>query len=755
MKKIIFTLFFYLFWSTNVLSAPVIHKQTVTYDNGNLIAGVAFSDDGKKVFTTFANKDDTVGHHINEFNLTVPYDISTGTYAGDGERCLLDQISTGEQVYDLEIKDSGKKLFVTTRGLTTVEAASRLADNIFRYDLETAFDISTCAFSHKAPTLETEALDLINGSNAGNVDLSTRFKRKDHRLQGIDLSPNGKKMFLSWFNSGDATRLLEYDLNTPFDLTTMSLVTSAGIPLTTSDDNGVNNAAGISFSTNGKRIFIVSHAHNGVARITQISLKNAFDTSAFTIDGNLAIDQNGSLGDFNNQPRGIDFSPSGLKMYVGNDHDDNIDEIMEYDLACPFNIFEGRCPEITDDKERTAIAEAQVELARRTFEHSSDTVLKRLDWIKRNKEKQNLTNLKTDFQYPNQMFATLANVVKANLPSMNSNKKSEVFYWSEGSIAFGKIGETTTALSKDIKVNSLTYGADIKTQNENIRGLALRYGSDKTKITETGSHIDANTLNLTLYNSSPFKTKNKFLETIIGVGLIDSNILTVLETNEIDAHRTGKQVYATLRAKEEFYKNDITLIHSGQLDYGFTKFENYLENLLGFGTGALYVEDQYVKSGNIRTSLTAVHSSNNKKNSKKKHLKLEYQATFDKSSNFEYKYVSNPNQSLSSKINTHSYHNINGEIGLDMNFDPYSIFVIYERNQSLDYGYIDQIHFSLGYLPDLYSEYLFSLKGSENLSANFDYKKNINNSIISLNIANEILNSFDNTKATFEVKSIF
>ena len=48
MKKIIFTLFFFLFWSTNVLSAPVIHKQTVTYDNGKLIAGVAFSNDGKK-----------------------------------------------------------------------------------------------------------------------------------------------------------------------------------------------------------------------------------------------------------------------------------------------------------------------------------------------------------------------------------------------------------------------------------------------------------------------------------------------------------------------------------------------------------------------------------------------------------------------------------------------------------------------------------------------------------------------------------
>ena len=73
----------------------------------------------------------------------------------------------------------------------------------------------------------------------------------------------------------------------------------------------------MSFSKNGKRIFYISHAHNKVARITQISLTSAFDTSTFTIDGNLVIDNcNLSQLEKNNQARGIDFSPSGLKMYV-------------------------------------------------------------------------------------------------------------------------------------------------------------------------------------------------------------------------------------------------------------------------------------------------------------------------------------------------------------------------------------------------------------------------------------------------------
>ena len=52
------------------------------------------------------------------------------------------------------------------------------------------------------------------------------LKEKIIDCKELIFSTNGKKMFLSWFNDGDGTRILEYNLNTPFDLTTMSLVTS-------------------------------------------------------------------------------------------------------------------------------------------------------------------------------------------------------------------------------------------------------------------------------------------------------------------------------------------------------------------------------------------------------------------------------------------------------------------------------------------------------------------------------------------------
>ena len=762
MKKIIFTLFFFLFWKINVFSEPVTHKQTVTYDNGSLIAGVAFNDDGKKVFTSFANKDNTVGHHINEFNLTVPYDISSGTYAGDGERCLLDQISTSEQVYDLELKDSGKKLFVTTRGLTTVEDASRLADNIFRYDLETAFDISTCTFSQKAPSLETEALEFINGSNAGNVDLSTRFKRKDHRLQGIDLSTNGKKIFLSWFNNGDATRILEYSLNNPFDLTTMSLVTSAGILLTTSNDNGVDNASGMSFSKNGKRIFIVSHAHTKVARITQISLTSAFDTSTFSIDGNLVIDNNGSLGDFNDQPRGIDFSPSGLKMYVGNDHDDNIDEIMEYDLACPFNIIAGKCPPITENKDRIAMAEANIDLAKRTIDYSTKSVLNRLKWIKRNKDKQDLSNLNIDFHFLNPKFNTLSKafgstIKNTSLIKKNDFKEGNIFYWSEGSVALGKAGETNLSSSKDIKVQSLTYGADKYTKNNGIIGLALRWGVDKVDVGKGNSRIDSNSLNLTLYNTNNLKNNTRFADSIFGIGLIESDIFSDLDSvTYVGENRLGKQIYSTFKVSEHFKKKNLTLIPSGQWDLGFTVFDDYYEKKDQTGNnGGIQVKKQNVKTGSLRAAIAAVQEINHEKYNGKKFGKIEYQSQIMHASNFKYRYTSDQSKFYLTRIDPDSEHHINGEIGFDINFDKYSYFIIYERNQALNYGYTDQIHFAFGYLPDNNTEFLISIDGIDTLANNLKYEKKFNNLNFSFNLKNDLLDPLKYQEAYLNLNTKF
>ena len=167
------------------------------------------------------------------------------------------------------------------------------------------------------------------------------------------------------------------------------------------------------FSANGKRIFVTDHVRHTVA---QYSLSKAYDTSSHVKDGEVFIN-NLVTTITANQIRALAFSAAGLKMFVSDDRGSDDDTIHEFDLVCPFNIIEGKCPPVTENSVRTGMAEAQIEVATRTIEHSTDTALNRLKWIRRNKDNQNLTNLNLDLNFTNPMLVSLAKVVKNSATS--------------------------------------------------------------------------------------------------------------------------------------------------------------------------------------------------------------------------------------------------------------------------------------------------------------------------------------------------
>ena len=106
-----------------------------------------------------------------------------------------------------------------------------------------------------------------------------------HHAQGIAINPEGTKIFISFNGSGggaasDKDSIREYSLSTPYDLSTLTHVDSAGILLTQS------NPDAIFFSANGKKIFVTDHARYTVA---QYSLSIAYDTSSNVKDGEVVI----------------------------------------------------------------------------------------------------------------------------------------------------------------------------------------------------------------------------------------------------------------------------------------------------------------------------------------------------------------------------------------------------------------------------------------------------------------------------------
>ncbi len=748
-KKILI-LFFFLLSIPNSFGATVTLVHTTQFNDGPSPGGIEFNKDGTKMFIVHYTKDTGDDYEaIYEYDLSTPFDSSESsrTYTGDSERCVLGDGTNGIDtnnnavLYDLEFSSDGMKLFTSSR----INGDGTNVDIVYRFDLTSPYDVSTCSYVMETTDLETDAN--INGSKAGTFDLeATPDKSNDHRLQALEINDDGTKLFLAWMDLVSTnTRLLEYNLTTPYDITTLQLVTNAGILIGSGTTTDVINPAGMRFSANGKRIFVVSH-QSGSQGVSQISLTNAYDTSSFVLDGKYSL--NGS----NNQPRGIGFSANGLKMYVGSDTSGGYGttRIYEYDLVCPFNIIQGKCPPISENSNEAGVAEAQIELARKTIEYSTKTALNRLKWIRRNKDKQNLTNQNIKFNFSNQMLASLTEALKVSTLKNKENKNQDVFYWSEGSISMGRVGDTNISLSKEIKTNSITIGADKFIDDNAIQGVAFRYGKDEVDVGSEGSNVDMDAYNVMLYYSIP-KTETKYLDTIIGVGRLRTDITTAYDGKKSAGDRFGTQLYGTVKIKDEIKKDNLTLIPSGQIDLGYTLLNSYIES----GPSAKNFDKQGIQSKNVKLAIAAVDKLLTEKYTLKRHGKLEYKADLHRSSSLKYSYVSDGTK-IDTKLQTGALHNINGEIGFDLIFsDNYSVFVIYERSHAFGSGYTDQIHIALGYLPYKDTEYAFLLTGSENLMSQFKINKKINGYDISFNLNDDLSNLGNNREASINLNKVF
>ena len=334
----------------------------------------------------------------------------------------------------------------------------------------------------------------------------------------------------------------------------------------------------------------------------------------------------------------------------------------------------------------------------------------------------------------------------------NNDSNKNYFYWSEGSISLGRVGDTKISSAKKVSTNSLTFGLDKFTDDYGIEGFAFRFANDDVDVGNEGSNLDSNTYNITYYSTSPIKDDRKFVDKIFGYGKIRSDITTVLDGKNLTADRTGNQIYGTVKIKDEYIKDNFTFIPSGQFDFGHTILNGYQEA----GTGAIIVEDQHVRTKNLRAAMAVVEDIPNEKYSLKRHGKLEYVAELDRSSNFKYTYVSDGSIHFNDTLHTGALHNLNGEIGIDIIFpEHYSVFIIYERNHAFGTGYTDNLYIALGYLPYEDTEYAFSLNGSDNLMSKFEIKKNINGYDLSLNINDDLINLGDSDEASINLNKVF
>ena len=237
------------------ISTSVYSQSLVVDTQETEPRSIAFNTDGSKMFILGETGDD-----VNEYTLSVGFDISTASYSQAFSVASQEQYPLG-----LAFNTDGTKMFVVGRD----------GDDVNEYALTTGFDVSTASF--------TDAFSI---------------SAQEINPTGVAFSTDGTKMFIVGYGGDDVN---EYALSTGFDVSTASFTDAFSVA------GQDTTPTGVAFSTNGTKMFIVGDAGND---INQYALTTGFDVSTASFVDSF------SVAAIQAQPRGMAFNTDGTKMFV-------------------------------------------------------------------------------------------------------------------------------------------------------------------------------------------------------------------------------------------------------------------------------------------------------------------------------------------------------------------------------------------------------------------------------------------------------
>jgi DNA-binding beta-propeller fold protein YncE len=287
-------------------------------------SGIYVKEDGTKLYVR-----DITTNAVYQYTMSTPYDVSTASYDSKS----LSVSSQSSNGYGITFSTDGLRFFITD-----------INDNIYQYNLSTAWDISTGTYS------------------------STSFSvtSQESTVLGLDFSNSGQKMYIVGQGSDTiyqystvlTTASLDLSSGSVFDYTPTSDVqvtltnpaasgTSSGatLLLTGAGTTGYDlvnasysgksfNVAGqdtvpthTAFNTNGTKMYVTGLITDTVY---QYSLSTAFEVNTASYDS-----VSFSVASQMNNPRGTVFNTDGTKMYIV----DGVNlSVYQYSLSTAFDL---------------------------------------------------------------------------------------------------------------------------------------------------------------------------------------------------------------------------------------------------------------------------------------------------------------------------------------------------------------------------------------------------------------------------------
>ena len=645
--------------------------------------GVNFKPDGTIMYITnrkAASGAEGQKGQVTQYSLSTPFDISTATKTSQTDLLGSDDSSVLKYPHAIEFKPDGTKMFVT---------AGDAVASVYQYNLTTPWDSSSAEFEAR--------------HNEGRTDVK--------HLRTLAFKPDGTRMFVGGKDDPSTTgKIKQFTLTNPWDLS--SGVSDAGL----SDDLGgaEPNLRNAQFDPNGSILYIGGNDNDNIHKFT---LSTAWDvtsiSSSFT-----TFDLNSGFS----QMRGFIFVAGFTRLYVVDDAS-TTSTILEYSPSCSVIT----CSDPSDDGDVKAIIEANVELSKLVIQHITLPIFHRMEWLRRHKNKDNLSNFNAEVDFTNEKLSKLFGNLKSSKKKIDRSYDSDDWFkWSEGRVSLGKT-KLGNSSSKTFNSRGISIGADKikKEDRDTMYGFVFQYGVDDIGIGNRGTKLKTDNYSLTLYNTK-LKDNYIFTDALIGLSVLDINQKRVTEySNTLKGNRNGHQIFSSFNFGKRLADEKINFNPSIKLDLGYTKLKSFNEKTLLGNTleDALGYEAQNIKSALTTIGLLIDTSDKMEDKIINHHGRLDYIADLSQSSDAEFYYLNDQSTIYNYKVDNKSKHNFKIGYGFDVSLiSGWSLVGNFERFKSNGKGHSNDIYLSVGYVPTDKMEFAFDVNDFENTNLSLTNK---------------------------------
>ena len=680
-KTFILVIFLLSLFSSNSFAFIAFKQSKDISSDATGLRQINFKPDGTIMYVTNRENDDTSEvDSVIEYSLSTPFDISTATLTSSTTLTNIDK------PHAIHFKPDGKVMYVVDNGSLTIE----------QYNLTTAWDSST----------------LVHDDNFAISD--------ENQLRALAFKYDGTKMYVT----GNETEVIQqFTLSTPWDVASATKDSTESSALTDKEDN----PRSIQFNSDGTIFYI---GGNGSDSIHKYTLSTPWDVSTLEFSQSYSFSAQVDSSVTHSIMAGFIFTANFTKLYITQDTDSRqsqtgVNTIYEYSVDCAETIT---CLDPSANADVKAIIEANVESAKRLIRNNTLPIFHRTEWLRRHKNRDNLTNLNAELDFTNKKIAKLVNTLETFKKEKDRTYNSEDwFQWSEGRVSFGK-KDANNASSRDIHSHGLSIGADkIKKDNRDVMyGYVFQYGNENIDIGGRGTNLNTDSYSLALYGTK-IGDNDYFTDGIIGLNLLDIDHKRVINGNTLKGIRDGQQIFSSINFGKRLHEEEINFNPGIKLDLGYTKLEAFREKTtLGNNlSDSLIYRDQNIKTALATIGVLFDTTEKEKEKIINHHGRLEYVGDLSPSSKAEFYYVNSQSTIYDYTAKNKSKHNYRIGYGFDITkINGWSIVTNLERFGASGKGYYNELYLSVGYVPIDEMKFSFEIDNSDNTKLEFANKIN-------------------------------